>query len=265
MTNSLSNIPKKKITRQQLEIINRRKLRYPLPIAQKDYFLAIALELIYRSTLQDRMIFKGGTALHHCYLSQKRFSEDLDFTALDKTITLDEIQSVIEANGVFKITKVFQSTFTIKIEKLQFEGLLGQNEHIKFEIDRFQNVILPGKNIEIKNFWGITSNPLVMDEREICAEKIRAASQRVRYRDFYDLYYLLEKLKVNLKDATDLLCQKEARTPIIAANLQKNWLTAKKFKNQDLENIFCTDVVADEAIEALLQTIRFEDIPANIE
>jgi len=265
MTNSLNNMSKKKISRQQLEIINRKKLRYPLPIAQKDYFLAIALNLIYNSALKDKLIFKGGTALHHCYLAQKRFSEDLDFTALDKSITLDEIKVVIEANGIFKVTKEFQSKFTIKIEKLRFEGLLGQNAHIKFEIDRFQNAILTGKKIEYKNVWGIASIPLVMDEREICAEKIRAASQRVRYRDFYDLYYLLTELKVKLKDATDLLSKKEARVPISASNIQKNWLTAKKFKNQDLENIFCTDVLADQAIESLAQRIQFEDIPANVE
>ena len=265
MINSLNNMSNKKISRQQLEIINRRNLRYPLPIAQKDYFLSFALDLIYNSALKDRLLFKGGTALHHCYLAQKRFSEDLDFTALDKSITLDEIKVVIEANGIFKVTKEFQSNFTIKIEKLRFEGLLGQNAHIKFEIDRFQNAILPGKKIEYKNVWGIKSIPLVMDEREICAEKIRAASQRVRYRDFYDLYFLLTELKVKPKDATDLLSIKEARVPIIASNIQKNWLIAKKFKNQDLENIFCTDTVADEAIEALIQTIQFEDIPVNVQ
>ena len=100
--------------RQQLEIINRGELGYPLPIAEKDYFLAIALNTIYSSDLKDRLLFKGGTALHHCYLLQKRFSEDLDFTALDKTITLDEILSVMEAKGQFKVTKEFQSKFTIK-------------------------------------------------------------------------------------------------------------------------------------------------------
>jgi len=265
MTKPLNNMSKKRMIRQQLEIINRRELGYPLPIAEKDYFLAIALNTIYSSDLKDRLLFKGGTALHHCYLLQKRFSEDLDFTALDKTITLDEILSVMEAKGEFKVTKEFQSKFTIKIEKLRFEGLLGQNGHIKFEIDRFQNAILPGKTVEYKNVWGVKTLPLVMDEREICAEKLRAASQRVRYRDFYDLYFLHEVRKVALKEAVFLLQRKEARTPIIASNIQKNWLTAKKFKNQDLENIFCTDEIADEAIEALIQTIQFDDIPANVE
>lgn len=134
--------------RQQLEIINRRELGYPLLIAEKDYFMAIALNTIYSSDLKDRLLFKGGTALHH--------------------------------------------------------------------------------------------------------------------RDFYDLYFLLEVCKVALKEAVILLQRKEARIPIISSNIQKNWLTAKKFKNQDLENIFCTDAVADEAIEALIQTIQFDDIPANV-
>jgi len=264
MTNTLKNMPKKKISRQQLEIINRKNLHYPPPIAQKDYFLAIALGLIYSTDLKDRLIFKGGTALHHCYLLQKRFSEDLDFTALDRSITLDEIQSVIEAGGIFKVTKVFQSKFTIKIEKLRFEGLLGQNGHIKVEIDRFQDVILPGKTMDYKNVWGVSTVPLTMDKKEICAEKIRAASQRVRYRDFYDLYCLLQELKVDLKDATDLLKRKEARTPIISSNILENWRAAKKFKNQDLENIYCADEIADEEIEAVMQSIQFKDIPANI-
>lgn len=100
--------------------------------------------------------------------------------------------------------------------------MLGQNGHIKIEIDRFQNAILPGKKIEYKNVWGIATFPLVMDEREICAEKLRALSQRVRYRDFYDLYYLIKERKVVLNEATDLLQRKEARTPIIASNIQKN-------------------------------------------
>jgi hypothetical protein len=70
--------------------------------------------------------------------------------------------------------------------------------------------------------------------------------------------------KVGLKEAVVLLQRKEARTPIIASNIQKNWLTAKKYKNQDLENIFCSDEIADEAIETLIRTIQFDDIPANV-
>ena len=81
MTNTSINTPKQKLTRQQLELINRRSLKYRLDIAQKDYFQAMVLQLIYDSPLKNKLIFKGGTALHHCYLSQKRFSEDIDQVA----------------------------------------------------------------------------------------------------------------------------------------------------------------------------------------
>jgi hypothetical protein len=35
------------ITRSQLEVLNKRSLRYPLADAEKDYFLAIILKIIY--------------------------------------------------------------------------------------------------------------------------------------------------------------------------------------------------------------------------
>lgn len=41
------------ITRQQLEIINRKTLKYPLQIAEKDYFLALILQIIANSALKN--------------------------------------------------------------------------------------------------------------------------------------------------------------------------------------------------------------------
>ena len=72
------------LDKAQLSIINKNNFRYPLQIAEKDYFLAVVLKIIYSSKIKDKLIFKGGTAIHHLYLDQLRFSEDLDFTAKDK-------------------------------------------------------------------------------------------------------------------------------------------------------------------------------------
>jgi predicted nucleotidyltransferase component of viral defense system len=72
------------ISRQQLQLINRKQLRYPLDIAEKDYYLTLAMQRIASSDLGTTLVFKGGTALYHCYLPQQRFSEDLDFTSLDQ-------------------------------------------------------------------------------------------------------------------------------------------------------------------------------------
>jgi len=66
------------LNRQELVLLNK-KLKYPLAVAEKDYFLAIVSRAIFESRMKDRLIFKGGTALYHVYLPQLRFSEDLDF------------------------------------------------------------------------------------------------------------------------------------------------------------------------------------------
>lgn len=235
-------------------------MKYRLDIAQKDYFIALVLQLIYDSPLKNKLIFKGGTALHHCYLSQKRFSEDIDFTSLDNEISFEEVKEVIENDGTFNVDKVFEPTYSIKIERLKYKGLLGQNGSIKIEIDRHQNVVLPGREIQYKNVWNVPVSPMLMDEREILAEKIRATSQRARYRDFYDLYFLLTELKLDLNFSIELLKQKEIRKPILRKNIINTWQIAREEKEKDLLTIFDSEPVEDEAIQEILEDIHFEDI-----
>lgn len=103
-----------------------------------------------------------------------------------------------------------------------------------------------------------------MDLREICAEKIRAVSQRARYRDFYDLYLLLNDLEVPVNKTIEILKQKEIRTPVIAANITRNWLIAKEQIDRGLGSIYCSEEVANHEIEKLIQNIYFEDIGVNI-
>ena len=78
------------LSKSDLSIINKASLKYKLADAEKDYLLAIVSKMIYDSPLRDKLVFKGGTAIHHCYLDQTRFSEDLDFTSLDNAITLEK-------------------------------------------------------------------------------------------------------------------------------------------------------------------------------
>ena len=95
------------ISQLQLQAINKRTLKYPLDIAEKDYYLTLALKLISESPLASRLVFKGGTALHHCYLPQYRFSEDLDFTTPDKTLDADTVVNTLTrgrlTRGVFTL------------------------------------------------------------------------------------------------------------------------------------------------------------------
>src|SRR3989339_360648 len=202
------------ITRQQLEIINRKSLRYPLHIAEKDYFLALVMQIITASSTGKTLIFKGGTALHHCYLDQYRFSEDLDFSSNRQLLSIEEVRKIFDNIDYLSIKKDYLSEATIKLEKLQYTGPLIQPNSLKVEIDFLQNVLLPPQTLVYHNVWGVDFKVRVMDVREICAEKLRAMSDRARYRDFYDLFLLLEKYPLDLEEIISFIKQKEIRQPI---------------------------------------------------
>ena len=250
------------LTRQQLEIINRKSLRYPLHIAEKDYFLALVMQIITASSTGKTLIFKGGTALHHCYLDQYRFSEDLDFSSNRQLLSIEEVRKIFDNIDYLSIKKDYLSEATIKIEKLQYTGPLIQPNSLKVEIDVLQNVLLPQKILTYHNVWGVDFTVQVMDIKEICAEKIRAMSGRARYRDFYDIYLLLEKYKLDLDEVVSYVRQKEIRRPITKASIQTNWKIISTEKEKEMSLIYYSKRVEDSQIEALIQSLPFDSITA---
>ena len=248
------------LTRQQLEIINRKSLRYPLHIAEKDYFLAQVLQIIATSTTGKTFIFKGGTALHHCYLEQYRFSEDLDFSSNRTPLSIEAVRKIFDNIDYLNIKKDYLTEATIKIEKLQYAGPLIQPNSLKVEIDFLQNVMLPPQTLAYQNVWGVDFTVAVMDIKEICAEKIRAMSDRARYRDFYDIYLLLEKYKLDLDEIVLYVRQKEIRRPITKTSIQTNWKVIATEKEQEMGQIYYSMQVEDNQIEALIKSLPFDSI-----
>jgi len=248
------------LTRQQLEIINRKSLKYPLHIAEKDYLLALVLEVITNSALGKTLIFKGGTAIHHCYLEQYRFSEDLDFSANQKPVELEEVRKVFADVDYLQIKKDYLSEATIKIEKLQYAGPLTQPNSLKVEIDFLQNVVLPPQTLAYHNVWGLEFSVAVMDIREICAEKIRAMSDRARYRDFYDMYLVLDTHNIDLKEVVELVKRKEVRQPITKVNIEKNWQIVLTQKKKEMGQIYYSRQVEDSDIEKMIRSLPLTEI-----
>jgi predicted nucleotidyltransferase component of viral defense system len=241
-------------------LLLNKKFKYPLAIAEKDYFLAIVSKIIYDSSLKEKIIFKGGTAIHHCYLDQFRFSEDLNFGSLAKTITIDEVKSVLEKHDFLKIKKEYVSNATIKLEKVQYTGPLGLPNSLKLEIDFLQNIILPPLDLKYQNFWKVQTKVRVMDIREICAEKIRAMNDRIRYRDFYDFTMILLKFKLDLKEVFELVKQKEIRKNISPSNILSNWQLIKQDKAGELTAVSFSEELADEQVAEQLRKLDFAKI-----
>lgn len=237
-----------------------KKLKYPLAVAEKDYFLAVVSKIIYESSLKNKLIFKGGTALYHTYLPQLRFSEDLDFSSNQQPMSLDEVKSIFAPYDFLSVKKEYQSNATIKIERLLFIGPLGQANSLKVEIDFLQNAVLPPREISYHNAYGVETKVRVMDLREMAAEKIRAMNDRVRYRDFYDFTMICLKLDINLAEVVDLVRQKEVRKMISPRTILSNWQLAREDKRNELMAIYYSEDLSDESVEAQIKRLQFTAI-----
>jgi len=242
------------LSKSQLQIINRKSHRYPLDVAEKDYFLALVSKILFESALKDILVFKGGTALHHTYLPQMRFSEDLDFTATSP-VTVENLAEVFAAHDFLELKEHHTSAFTIKINRLKFTGPLGMANSLKIEIDIAQKVVLPACDKEYQNVYGVSARVNVMDLREILAEKIRAASDRARYRDFYDIAMILRHHTVDHEKILDLVRKKEIRKTISYTSMLQNWEIAKQEKGKGVDLIVYTKEVSEDEILSAIKTI----------
>lgn len=247
------------LSREELVLLNK-KLKYPLAIAEKDYFLALVSKIIFDSDMKERLIFKGGTALHHIYLPQLRFSEDLDFSSNAEKIELDEVRNIFTNYDFLEIKKDYESGATVKIEKLQYAGPLGMPNSLKVEIDFLQNVVLPPLELDYENVYGIKTKVRAMDIREIAAEKIRAMNDRIRYRDFYDFVMIMKKLSVDVDEVINVVKQKEIRKTISLENILGNWRLAKQEKQQEFSSIFYFEEVGDDEVGEELRKLDFVEI-----
>ena len=113
---------------------------------------------------------------------------------------------------------------------------------------------LATKNIE--NAYGVQAMVRVMDLREILAEKIRAASDRARYRDFYDIAMILESYPMNLGEILDLVRRKEIRKPISQNSMFKNWEIARQEKGRGIDLIVYSKEISEKEISELVDKIE---------
>jgi predicted nucleotidyltransferase component of viral defense system len=241
------------ITRAQLEAINKRNLRYPLADAEKDYFLAVILKIIYSSFLADSLVFKGGTAIHHCYLEQLRFSSDLDFTTI-RTINLIKLKKIFDEHEFINIKNLNKRKYSLNFY-LQYRGILQQPNSINININTNQKVLLKPKWSSYGNYYNVDVKVNLMNIKEIAAEKIRTLNERIRGRDFYDLYLIKSKFKLNLKEAIEILRRKELFRPFSKESLKENMHLALEAYDSEINNLYLKQFVSKENLNSMIREI----------
>lgn len=195
-----------------------RKLNLPLGIVEKDYVLGWVLYGISKHLKE--LVFKGGTALSKIYFPEIwRLSEDLDFNVgdevdFDKIIKIleDKILPVLEnESGIkFNIQSRFSNPTYLQI-KIQYLAVLGFKNFIKIDISRYQTIEKPiFRKVRILYSDYPSFRVKVKTVDEIFAAKVKTVIQRTKCRDFFDLWKLLDYIKINkIKKLIMLKCEKE--------------------------------------------------------
>ncbi len=173
---------------------------------ERDYLQHLFLFFLSQK-IGKELIFKGGTALQKT-LSLNRFSIDLDFTKnqdwpknlweqLKKDLGGFGFAAEIEA-----IERQESHLIKFKIQGPLYQGTERTLTVLRIEISLREKVLLPAVIKEIFPPYPDLQPYLilVMDEREILAEKVRAILTRDKARDVFDLRFLLNKgAEINLR------------------------------------------------------------------
>lgn len=204
--------------------------RIPERVLERDYCISWFLVGLSRSSLRERLFFKGGTALKKCYFPNYRFSEDLDFT-LREEVAFQTIRDELE--GAFAETRRASGVVITYAREdrsahanshtfyLGYEGPLPgspSGREIRTDVTIREKVILPVEERplvrEYEEYEDIPETAIikVYSLQEIAAEKVVALLDPARNepRDLYDFWYLAEQGYVNLGELIEVVAGKLA-------------------------------------------------------
>lgn len=182
---------------------------------EKDYVLTWVLLALADSPLCELLAFKGGTAIKKMYIPDYRFSEDLDFTLLDASLTNDALQASVE--GLFPWLKR-EANLTLATRKVEVHSsgnpalylnyvgpLQGDlaSRFIKVDFSRDEALEFPPRRERLQTGYsdcqGRIASLTVYSLEEILAEKLRSLLTRTEPRDLYDVHYLLTSQLVDVE------------------------------------------------------------------
>ena len=171
------------------------------------------LELFSDPFLQERLAFRGETALHKIFLKpQVRYSENIDLVQIKAEPIKDTITAIRnQLNFLGKPVVKQKANNNTLVYRFESEIPPVINLRLKIEINcREHFTVLGYKEFEhhMDNTWAKGTYKLIaFDAEEMLGTKLRALYQRKKGRDLFDLYYALTNLDLD-KDVL-IKCYKE--------------------------------------------------------
>lgn len=174
-------------------------------VAEREVVLTYALHALGEAKTLDLLAFKGGTCLRKIVFgSTGRFSEDLDFTLLsdDSQEALTALYEVFnrEHHGVaFSLDDEWYETDDGFGMEVRYRHGWNASGKFRLQVSTRETPTLgvsPRAMAEQLYFKDLEFEPFdvpCLEPIEMAAEKVRAAFQRAKVRDLYDLHLLARR------------------------------------------------------------------------
>ena len=179
-----------------------------LDIAEREIVLTYVLRIMADQGLLPHLAFKGGTAIRKLHLGNRgRFSLDLDFTAISnidpETLILDLVGALNDQTYyglTFSIpSSDYYATPTSSGAEIVYQHEWVTDGRFGIQVSFRAEPILPIREVTLLperyfDWLGIDLPEIPsLDLHEIIGEKVRAAAQRNRVRDLFDLYQFSDR------------------------------------------------------------------------
>lgn len=164
----------------------------------KEHYQMFMLDILFNAPFENRLVFKGGTALRLAYGSV-RFSEDLDFSLLDEVAFSDfdqvirKIEKVIPGSAIKDIHEKYYILYARVVINVEYRSVpIGIRVEVNKNTRDFEHRVAliksPFNNLEvIGRVYALES---------ILKDKIRIIENQERRepRDLFDAWYISQKL-----------------------------------------------------------------------
>lgn len=173
-------------------------------VAERDVVLTYALRAMVDAQVMEHLAFKGGTCLRKLIFgSAGRFSEDLDFTLDTGRPEDDVLVELIEVlnrehNGIaFTFDEYYKTEGDTSFGgDVFYRHAWNDSGHFRLQVSLRERPTLPvvSRAMQHQAYFDHLEFDLFevrsLQAIEMIAEKVRAAFQRVKVRDLYDLHRL---------------------------------------------------------------------------
>jgi predicted nucleotidyltransferase component of viral defense system len=186
-------------------------------VAERDYVLAHIIAQLHHASPSDggRLVFKGGTALRFVHIRGYRYSADLDFSVVDGEpepgiAAVDESLAAARRHAAFPCLELTGGGKPA----ISYVGPLGSGKPRIIKLDVTADELVESVDQRtMQRIWPDLPTPVAFNVyplEEISAEKLRCIIQRVQCRDLYDLWRLIEDMRIDLGEVLPLF-QRKAR------------------------------------------------------